>query len=71
MKISQLIKELSAQQKEHGDIEVVMQATLLSDGFSASGCANPNFADVFESTVETLRVKGNGGGKSLRIYWQK
>lgn len=70
MRISELIAMLEMEKSRVGDVEVTMQATMLSDGFSASGSAS--MPDVFESTVETAICKQDGKlGKRLRLYWQK
>lgn len=69
MKISELIKSLDKVMLDNGDIEVVMQGTLLKDGFSAGN--SKLIPDVFESTVETLEVRNSGKmGKRVRLYWQ-
>ena len=69
MRISQLITKLKEEQERIGDVEVTMQATVLSDGYS---CINSKtLPDVFESTVSTV-MKQEGGklGKRLRLFWQ-
>ena len=69
MKLSQLIKMLQAEQARVGDVEVTMQATLLPDGFSASG--SKSHPDVFESTVENVLVQDDDArGKRVRLFWQ-
>ena len=69
MKISKLIAVLQAQQAKLGDVEVTMQATLLSDGFSATN--TKTMPDVFESTVENVIAKSDGElGQRVRLYWQ-
>lgn len=69
MKISELIKELESFQERVGDVEVVMQGTLLKDGFSASN--SKLMPDVFESTVETIVSKTGGSiGDRVRLFWQ-
>ena len=69
MKISQLIKHLEIQQQTLGDLEVTMQATLLSNGYSATN--SPAMPDVFESTIETS-IKKDGGklGERLKLTWK-
>jgi hypothetical protein len=68
MKITEMIIMLSEQLKHHGDIDVVMQATLLSDGFTSQNM--PKFPCVFESSVESYRVLNDGDKKRVRLYWQ-
>ena len=70
MKISDLITGLELAKLKYGDIEVTMQGTLLTDGFSATD--SEAFPDVFESTVETaiLCDKNDALGKRLRLFWQ-
>ena len=69
MKISQLIKHLEIQQQTLGDLEVTMQATLLSNDYSATN--SPTMPDVFESTVEKS-IKKDGGklGDRLELTWK-
>ncbi len=69
MKISDLVEKLNRLKDKHGDIEVVMQGTLLKDGFSVNN--SEIMPDVFPSTVETLEFQETKcHGKSIRLYWQ-
>jgi hypothetical protein len=71
MLISELIEQLNGQMERHGDLEVTMKGTLLSEGFSQTN--NKNFPDVFESTVETLMLVDNKTehfDKRIQIFWQ-
>lgn len=74
MTIDELISELkSVRQKLGGGAEVVMQSTFLPDGYSRNDSDNKSglFADVFPSTVETVRIEENGiFNKHVRLYWQ-
>lgn len=69
MKISELIRLLETQKQAFGDIEVTMQATLLSNGYSTTN--NHAMPDVFESTVESV-IKKEGGklGDRLKLTWK-
>lgn len=70
MNIGDLIVELEIMQQKHGDIEVTMQGTCLKDGYSRT--EDKIFPDVFESTVETLRLYDDNSelGKRIRLFWQ-
>ncbi len=64
MKISELIKELKKMQEHVGDVEVTCTASLLRDGHGGV------IPDVFESTVENLKLEGNAAfGTHVRIYF--
>ncbi|TXH17006.1 MAG: hypothetical protein E6R03_04605 [Hyphomicrobiaceae bacterium] len=69
MKISRLIKELSALKRQHGDIEVTCSAT--TDGDSKDPYPALT-GGVFESTAEHLKVlepEGKWKEKRVRIFW--
>jgi hypothetical protein len=63
MKISKLIENLRRQQFLVGDVEVTCTGSLLPDG-------NNGLADVFETTVENIKVVENDEtfGTHLRLY---
>ena len=68
MKTSKLIQELEKSLERNGDLEVVMQATLLENGFSRNkDCV---IEDVFVSTVETAQVVWKEKEPQLQIFWQ-
>jgi len=63
MKISELMKELKKMQENVGDVEVTCTASLLPDGYGGV------IPDVFESTVENLRLEANVAFRThVRIY---
>jgi hypothetical protein len=70
MKITEMILMLSKCLEQHGDIEVVMQATTLPDGFNQSSMGS--LPDVFESTVESYTVEKESlhANKRIRLWWQ-
>ena len=68
MKTSALIEELKRSLERNGDLEVVMQATLLENGFSRSGYNVVD--DVFMSTVENAKVVSQEDKPKLQIFWQ-
>lgn len=78
MLISELITKLQMIQEVEGDIQVTITATLFQEGYSASSLQghpkvdkkNP-FPDVFNSTVETVRIEETSKlGKHAKLYWQ-
>ncbi len=84
MKISSLIEQLQDIQESQGDIEVVMTATMLPEGFYKDKeleehmrGSSTDMSDVFVSTVETLRVEYcsniielENSTKCVKLYWQ-
>ena len=69
MKISELITLLEIQKTEFGDLEVTMQATLLSNGYSTTN--NHAMPDVFESTIEkSIKKEGGKLGDRLELTWK-
>jgi len=67
MLISQLVEALNKCKAKEGDIEVTCTGAVVPDGFSTG--AGP---DVFESTVETLKVLRETKGtldKRVRLYF--
>jgi hypothetical protein len=67
MKISDMEKRLKKLRETHGDLECTMTGTLLAESKSGHG-------DVFESTIETLRVVDHEHGSltepRLKFFWQ-
>ena len=77
MKISKLIEQLEKLKEIEGDLETVMTATLLPEGFYKDKVyedhmKNSKFddSDVFESTIETLKVDTKNKVKRVKFYWQ-
>lgn len=68
MKTSKLIKELQKSLERNGDLEVVMQGTLLENGFSKDN--ERVIEDVFMSTVENTKVIWEEKNPQLQIFWQ-
>lgn len=69
MLISELIQKLEREKEKYGDIQVTMTGTFLKDGYSQTD--SDIIADVFESTVETLRMQDSGElGDRIRLFWQ-
>lgn len=69
MKISELIRLLEIQKTEFGDLEVTMQATLLSNGYSATN--SPDMPDVSEITVEkSIKKDGDKFCERLELTWK-
>jgi hypothetical protein len=64
VKISQLTEQLEKIQFEKGDLEVTCTGALLEDGFSITGGPIP---DVFETTVENLKVINSEDGTECRV----
>lgn len=71
MKITRLVEELERVREKHGDIEVTVTASLLSDGYSLGSLRN--LPDVFESTCENLILQEEPAGclnfKRVRLYF--
>jgi hypothetical protein len=60
MVISELIKELEEKKASIGDVQVMMQATTMSnDG-----------GQIFDSTVETMLARKYKGRQVLKLFWQ-
>ena len=58
------MKELKKIQEQVGDVEVTCTASLLRDG------GDGLITDVFESTVENIRLEANSTfGTHIRIYF--
>ena len=64
MKISEVIEE-------HGNLEVIMEATTMGVSYDEKERRATALDDVFRSTVGTLRVtKHPFMGQCIQLYWQ-
>lgn len=68
MKINDIIKQLTKIKETEGNIEIIMTATTLQEGYSKDNCIE----DVFESTVENIKVVNtkHDGKKAVKLFWQ-
>lgn len=68
MKINDIIKQLTKIKETEGNIEIVMTATTLQEGYSKDNYIE----DVFESTVENIKVVNtkHDGKKAVKLFWQ-
>ena len=68
MKINDIIKQLTKIKETEGNIEIVMTATTLQEGYSKDNYIE----DVFESTVENIKVVNtkHDSKKAVKLFWQ-
>ena len=71
MLLSELAEQALNAIEKGGDREVYMTATLLDDGYSASGSKTEGLSDVFDSTVtKLLPHKDKEGNDVVKLDWR-